>query len=679
VEIKFSNSTKYFEDEITQMKVQEIKELMHKGHYNQALEEIDNLSQENQLDGLILKSRILERKGELKESLILANQAIKASGAKGSTLQRLFAQINQGYAHLSLGNLSELTEAVQKGEQLFIEIGEETIDLVQDCRGSLAYLQGELNYWKGNTELALEQLENCLLIRQGSENKHNILEPLILIGWIHLNVTGKLNLALDYFERSLTIAEEVGNKTDVAHSLNRLGCYYIEKGNFNEALSYFEKSLAFYQDLGNKPKLGVLYNNTAIVYQAKEKYDLAINYYEKFLEISKQLGNIGWVYGYKGDLDLMLDYCQKGLEIVKEYIPDNVRNNIFLTFSIGSAYFLKGELMRTLEYYNKVMDLQREIKSDYGIAWILFQLSDVYSLQGETELAMNKLNQSMKIFQELNNKIGILNCNIRLGIVNKTLGNYNNAIKFLEEGLNSYNKIIIGGFTALWGTFILFHLILIAQDLNDPELALNYYKQIKEVEQESKSKFVKLRVRFSNAIVLKMSKRGVEKFQAQEIFKDILDDQVIDQNITILSLLNLCELLILEMKISETPEELFREVNNLSKKMFDIARAQGSSLLTVMALILQTKLRLVEGEFEGANDLISTAKRIASEKKLGSLLVKVKTEQEMIQKELDKWDSLIQRKASLQERIEHAQIAGWLIEAKKIQEAWVPSVDMINQ
>ncbi|MFX0183834.1 MAG: tetratricopeptide repeat protein [Candidatus Hodarchaeota archaeon] len=672
------------------MNVQEIKEMMHKGHYNQALEEIDNLSQENQLDGLILKSRILERKGELKESLTLANQAIKESETKGSTLQQLHAQINQGYAHLSLGNLSNLTETVQKGEQLLTEIGEETINLVKECRGSLAYLQGELNYWKGNTELALEQLENSLLIRQGSENKHNILEPLILIGWIHLNVTGKLNLAFDYFERSLTIAEEVGNKTDIAHSLNRLGCYYSEKGNFDKALSYFEKSLAIYQDLGNKPKLGVLYNNTAIVYQAKEKYDLAINYYEKFLEISKQLGNqdnisiiygnIGWVYGYKGDLDLMLDYCQKGLKIVKEYIPDNVLNTIFLTFSIGNAYFFKGELMKTLEYYNKMMDLNREIKSDSGVAWTLFQFSNVYSLQGELELALNQVNQSLRIFQELDNKIGILQCKIRIGIVNKLLGNYNNAIKFLEEGLNNYKRIIIGGHTALWGSFILFHLVLVAQDLNDPELASSYFKQIKEVEQESKSKFVKLRTRFSSAIILKMSRRGADKFEAQRILQEIVDEEGIDQNITTLSLLNLCELLFLEIKISETPEELFQEVSKLSKKMYDSAQKQSSSLLEVMSLILETKLALVKGKFEEANDLISTAKKIASEKKLGSLLVKVKNEQEIIQKELDKWDELIRRKASIQERIEHAQIAGWLVEAKKIQEAWArPSVDMMNQ
>jgi hypothetical protein len=76
------------------MNVQEIKEMMQKGRYNQALKEIDNLSHEVQLDGLILKCRILKRKGKLKEALTLANQAIEESQTKGSTLQQLLAVLN---------------------------------------------------------------------------------------------------------------------------------------------------------------------------------------------------------------------------------------------------------------------------------------------------------------------------------------------------------------------------------------------------------------------------------------------------------------------------------------------------------------------------------------------------------------------------------------------------------
>ena len=99
-----------------------------------------------------------------------------------------------------------------------------------------------------------------------------------------------------------------------------------------------------------------------------------------------------------------------------------------------------------------------------------------------------------------------------------------------------------------------------------------------------------------------------------------------------------------------------------------------------MALLLQTKLALVQGNVEEASQLLSNAKKIASEKKLGNLLSQIKMEQETVQAELGKWNELIQRKASIQERIEHARIASWLVEAKKIQETWVnPTSEIANQ
>ena len=149
---------------------------------------------------------------------------------------------------------------------------------------------------------------------------------------------------------------------------------------------------------------------------------------------------------------------------------------------------------------------------------------------------------------------------------------------------------------------------------------------------------------------------------------------------TILAMWNLCELLILEIKISDTEEDLFQEVHKLSTMLYDIAQSQNSSLLIAMALILKTKLSLVEGKVEEASNLLSTAKRIAEEKKLRYLLPKVKYEQEIIQSELDKWEELFQRKASIQERLKQALVEDYIVEAKRTQEAWVrPSVDIIDQ
>ena len=122
------------------------------------------------------------------------------------------------------------------------------------------------------------------------------------------------------------------------------------------------------------------------------------------------------------------------------------------------------------------------------------------------------------------------------------------------------------------------------------------------------------------------------------------------------------------------------KVTHLSNQLGAIAQEQQSSFLSIVALLLHTKLALVQGDVEEASQLLSNAKKIASEKILVNLLAQIKAEQETVQVELDKWNELIQRKASIQERVEHAQIASWLVEAKKIQETWVnPTSEIANQ
>lgn len=673
------------------MGILEIKELMQHGKYNRALEVIDELGEEDKLEGMILKSRILERTGEAKKSLEVAELAIKEGQTKGMKLHELKALISLGYGQLSVRNLAELTEVIQKGEQLLLDIKQEPQIDRKECQGSLAYLQGYLHFYTGETKQSLTLFDKSLVIRQALDDQHDIVETLIAIGWVHSEVTGKLKLAFDFFKRSLTISEKLGNKTAIAYSLNRLGCYYLNEWDFDEALSYFEKSLALYQELDNREWISGLSNNIALTYMWKEMYDLALNYFEKALEINKQLGdknsaaliigNIGFIHFLKCEFDTALNYYQKRLEIYKE-IGNQFRIPLSL-MSIGDVHYLgTGDINLAFDYYNKCLELSKEYNNDITIAWSFQRLTALYTLQGELNLALDTISKSLDIFTKLNENIGILICHAELGVIYRLLGKLNQSLKFLEEGMASIKKSIIGGrgLVSYWYSHFLFHLILVAQDLNAIEIAEEYLKQVQEIQQESKSKFVKLKTRFSEAIVLKMSKRGVKKLQAQQIFQAIIEDEIIDHNITILAMLNLCELLILELQISDTPEELLAEIIRLSDNLYDIAQSQKSPLLTVMSLILQTKLTLVKGKFEEANDLLITAKRIAKEKKLINLLSKVKFEQETVQAELDKWDELIQRKASIQERVERARIASYIVDAKKIQEAWVrPSADMTNQ
>jgi tetratricopeptide (TPR) repeat protein len=664
------------------MDISEIQNLMQQGDYNR-------VGEEEKLDGLILKSRILEIKGELKEALTAAKHVIKESKSKGTKLQELGAIISLGYCHLAFRNTDELSEVIKEGEQLLQGIGKELQHEKKEYQGSLNYLNGFLYYLKGDTKQALDYLQKSLALRGGTGNTPELAETIIAIGWVHANATGKYDLALEYFQRSLAIGEELGNNMTIAHSLNRIGVYYGYSGNLDAALSYYEKSLTLYQELDNKFLIvGRCLHNMAVAYSGKEEYSLALDYFQQALEYDEELGNkfsealtgsnIGWLHLQRGEFNLALDFFQRSLRLFEDlghkgYVADQLGN-------IGLTYSFKGDLDLALDYSNKALKKSKEAGNEIRVAYSILTISMAYNLKGEPNLALDNVNESLRKFTKLNNNEGVANCLRQKGIIYKLLGEFDLAIKYLEEGWELYKQTLIGGSLAPWGSFFLFHLILVAQGLEELGRAKEYLNEMQEITQNNKSRLVQLRFRFAEAIVLKMSTRIALKFQAQQKLQTIVDEKLIDNNITMLAIWNLCELLILEIKISEAEEDLFQEVTKLSTMLYDIAQSQNSLLVITMALILKTKLTLVEGKVEEASNLLSTAKRIAEEKKLLYLLPKVKFEQETIQSELDKWEELFERKASIQERLKQARVENYIVEAKRIQEAWVrPSADTFNQ
>ncbi|MFX0115581.1 MAG: hypothetical protein ACFFB3_13615 [Candidatus Hodarchaeota archaeon] len=99
-----------------------------------------------------------------------------------------------------------------------------------------------------------------------------------------------------------------------------------------------------------------------------------------------------------------------------------------------------------------------------------------------------------------------------------------------------------------------------------------------------------------------------------------------------------------------------------------------------MSLMLQAKLAMVEGDLEKANSLLENTQKLSSEKKLGNLLRKAEHELSVLQEELDKWEELSRRNASIKERVEQARLGDYLTEAMKLQETWVqPSADMMEE
>lgn len=62
---------------------------------------------------------------------------------------------------------------------------------------------------------------------------------------------GELNIALEFFQRGMALAEETENRPEFAAAINNIGTIRQMKGDFEAASTYFERSLKIFEEIGN--------------------------------------------------------------------------------------------------------------------------------------------------------------------------------------------------------------------------------------------------------------------------------------------------------------------------------------------------------------------------------------------------------------------------------------------
>ena len=68
-------------------------------------------------------------------------------------------------------------------------------------------------------------------------------------------IRGELDRALEYHQKSLAIAKQLGNKEVMANQYGNLGVVYQTRGELDQAIEYWEKSLALFQQVGAKDRV----------------------------------------------------------------------------------------------------------------------------------------------------------------------------------------------------------------------------------------------------------------------------------------------------------------------------------------------------------------------------------------------------------------------------------------
>jgi tetratricopeptide (TPR) repeat protein len=206
---------------------------------------------------------------------------------------------------------------------------------------------------------------------------------------------GELDKALEYYEKTLELDEELGSKGGIAMDLENMGNIYRIKGELNEALEYYGMALKLNEELGRKEGIARVLVNKGIVYRIRRELDKALEYYEKALKLDKELGrkegiaavigNMGVVYGINGEVGKALEYFENALELDEELgRKEGIAKDLV---NIGIVYQTKGELGKAIEYYEKALRIFKDMGNIGEIARVSMNIGDILVQKGDKERA----------------------------------------------------------------------------------------------------------------------------------------------------------------------------------------------------------------------------------------------------------------------------------------------------
>jgi tetratricopeptide (TPR) repeat protein len=98
-------------------------------------------------------------------------------------------------------------------------------------------------------------------------------------------------LAIDFYQQSLEIQREIGDRQDEAASLGNLGNAYESLGEYQRAIDFQQQSLEIRREIGDRQGEANSLGNLGNTYQSLGEYQRAIDFYQQSLEIQREIGD----------------------------------------------------------------------------------------------------------------------------------------------------------------------------------------------------------------------------------------------------------------------------------------------------------------------------------------------------------------------------------------------------
>jgi tetratricopeptide (TPR) repeat protein len=484
---------------------------------------------------------------------------------------------------------------------------------------SALILKGKIYNYCGNYKEAVEIGELVYHMSQKQGTISECIDALLIKSYVVF--LGKLEKAFDHILEAEKLLKSISDDSSISFSRLQADFFqmksviYYLKDDLNNALELAIQCLALQENKGEKLNVSLAYETISNIYNAKGEYDEALDYIMKSLTIQEELNNqigvatclasLAIIHHNRGDLDQALKFSRQSLMIDEI----DILTKVSTLHILGSIYKEKGELDRALRHYNRAARLAE--KNDHTEEFIthLMGIGATYRMKGDYKKAIENLKRSLKLSEDSGFLMGM--------------------------------------------SASLFYLVLISLDNNSLEQAKTYLTQLEEHSLQIESKIFNQAYLIAKALVLRKAGRIRNYTEAEMLLKEIIETGQLPPTFYLLSLVNLCDLFLEELYLTNNPEVL-EEINIFITKVLEMAKNSNSYLWLAETKLLQAKLALIQMNFDKAKKLLIHAQQIAEMHGFNLLAIKISSEHDNLLEKLNTWEILKKTNAPISERIKLA-------------------------
>ncbi|MHA2001600.1 MAG: tetratricopeptide repeat protein [Promethearchaeota archaeon] len=317
------------------------------------------------------------------------------------------------------------------------------------------------------------------------------------------------------------------------------------------------------------------------------------------------------------------------------------------TCLLGNFLNQNGNTKESLKIFNKALAISEIEKPPLMRGMIFNGLGMVYMKQGKLDLAEEYFQKTLEIHKHKNEEHALRYIYNNLGKLARQRSEYNKAIDYFSKSVE-YSRLEHESTELSQYLFNLFEVYIDVERISD---ASSIFQELRNLQLSKKdSKAIYYRTQIAHALLLRHNIRVSNLATAQSILKEFINKPPGDSELYLIVLMNYCEILILDLKMSKDPQIII-ELNEYFQKLENIAGFQGSYYLLAEIALLRAKILLLNLDLAKARKILNDAQEIAENHGFNNLAMKISDEHDKILEQLSSWQQFSSQTTSIDQRI----------------------------